>query len=159
MLLRAARSEDVPAIVDLERLPESKKFVGQWTEERHRTTLASQDARYFIAESEDGNLRAYAILRGLAEASGSIELKRLVVHPPGQGLGRRILEELLRIAFEDFQAHRLFLDVFDDNASAFHLYQSLGFVQEGVMREAALRDGAYCSLRLMSLLRSEYAFR
>jgi diamine N-acetyltransferase len=157
MLLRPATPEDIPAIVALERLPESTRFVGQWSEERHRATLAGPDARYFVVESETSLLCAFAILRGLAETSGSIELKRLVVHPPGQGLGRQILAELIRMAFEEFRAHRLFLDVFDDNARTRHIYESVGFVDEGLMREAALRSGQYCSLRLMSLLDREYA--
>jgi diamine N-acetyltransferase len=164
MLLRPATLEDIPAIVALERLPESTRFVGQWSEERHRAALASLDARYFVSDVEyqksdqagTGELRAFAILRGLAETSGSIELKRLVVHPPGQGLGRRILAELIRMAFEEFHAHRLFLDVFDDNLRARHIYESLGFAEEGLMREAALRNGQYCSLRLISLLDREH---
>jgi len=137
----------------------SAQFVGQWSEARHRATLAGADARYLVSDAPDGGLRAYAILRGVADSSGSIELKRLVVHPPGQGLGRKILEELLRMAFEEFRAHRLFLDVFEDNPRAQHLYRSLGFEEEGVMREAALRDGQYCSLRLMSMLDREYGER
>jgi RimJ/RimL family protein N-acetyltransferase len=159
MLLRPATTEDIPAILALERLPASAQFVGQWTEGRHLATLMSPDACYYASESENSDLRAYVILRGLAESSGSIELKRLVVHPAGQGLGRRILGEVLRIAFEEFHAHRVFLDVFDDNARAIHLYSSFGFVEEGLMREAAIRDGMYCSLRLMSLLEREYAAR
>lgn len=157
MHLRTAANADIAAIVALERLPESARFVGQWSEERHRATLANPDARYFVAEANSGELCAYAILRGLAENSGSIELKRLVVHPPGNGLGRQILSELLRIAFEDYAAHRVFLDVFSDNPRALHLYKSLGFVEEGLLREAARREGAYCSLHLLSLLDLEWA--
>ena len=164
MFLRPARPEDIPGIIALERLPESARFVGQWSEERHRATLLSPDARYFVSDAgssmkdqADSNpLRAFAILRGFAETSGSIEIKRLVVHPPGQGLGRGILTELIDMAFEQFHAHRLFLDLFEDNPRAFHLYQSLGFVEEGLMRDAALRDGRYYSLRLMSMLDREY---
>jgi diamine N-acetyltransferase len=167
MLLRPAHPEDIPALIALERLPESARFVGQWSEERHRATLLSSDACYFVsyAESPIANppdpcpLHAFAILRGLAETSGSIELKRLVVHPPGQGLGRQILIELLAIAFGQFHAHRLFLDVFDDNLRAFHLYRSLGFVEEGRMREAAFHSSSYRSLRLLSMLDREYAAR
>lgn len=159
MLLRPANTEDIPAIVALERLPESARFVGQWSEGRHRATLSTPDARYLVSETEGGELRAYAILRGLAETSGSIELKRLVVHPPGQGLGRPVLAEVLRIAFEDFQAHRVFLDVFEDNPRALHLYRSFGFVEEGVLRDAARRDAEYCNLRLFSLLHCEWAER
>ncbi len=159
MLLRPAVPTDVSRIVALERMPVALEFVGQWSEERHGATLSGGDARYFVAETETGELAAYAILRGLAETSGAIELKRIVVAVPERGLGRRVLEELIRIAFEDFKAHRLFLDVYEDNARARHLYESLGFVYEGILRDAALRDGTYCDLRLMSILRSEYALR
>lgn len=159
MLLRLATPNDIPAVIALERLPESAMFVGQWSEERHRGTLSSADARYFVSEAESGELCGYAIVRGLGETSGSIELKRLVVHPPAQGLGRLILKGLIRVAFEELHAHRLFLDVFADNVRARHVYKSFGFVDEGLLREAALRDGKYCSLYLMSLLDREYAAR
>jgi diamine N-acetyltransferase len=159
MLLRPAAPTDISRIVALERTPVALAFVGQWSEERHSATLSGGDARYFVAETETGELAAYAILRGLAETSGAIELKRIVVAVPERGLGRRVLEELIRIAFEDFKAHRLFLDVYEDNARARHLYESLGFVYEGILRDAGLREGAYCDLRLMSILKSEYDLR
>lgn len=157
MALRIATSEDLPAIIAMERLPESRRYVGQWTEERHRSTLASADARYYVWEQPLGALQGFAILRGLAEASRSVELKRILVAEPGHGLGRRMLLALMRIAFEELGAHRLFLDVFEDNARARYLYESLGFVYEGTLREAALRDGGYCTLRLMSVLDREFA--
>lgn len=159
MLLRPATPADIPRIVTLERLPESRRFVGQWSEERHRRALSDDDTRYLVCESESGDVLAYAILRGLSEDSGSIELKRIVVAAPGKGLGRKILEEVIQMVFEDLKAHRLVLDVFEDNARARHLYQRLGFVQEGVLREATLRDGQYLPLHLMSMLKVEYASR
>jgi diamine N-acetyltransferase len=156
MRLRLATSDDIPAILVLERSPMAREFVGQWSEERHRATLAGSDARYYVSETEWGEVEAYAILRGLSEDSRSIELKRVVVAVPERGLGRRMIGELMRIAFRELGAHRLFLDVFDHNARARHLYESLGFQHEGVMREAAQRDGVWCNLLLMSILQSEY---
>lgn len=157
MLLRPAAPSDIPRIVALERTPHGRTFVGQWNEGRHLTTLAGGDARYFVSETESGELQAYAILRGFKEDSGAIELKRIVVATPERGLGRRILEELISVAFDGYHAHRLFLDVYEDNARARHLYESLGFQYEGVMREAVRRDGQYISLHLMSMLDREYA--
>jgi diamine N-acetyltransferase len=159
MLLRPAHPSDIPLIVAIERAPTARNFVGQWSEERHFEIMTGGDARYFVSETSSGDLAAYAILRGLAEDSRSIELKRIVVAVPERGLGRKILTELIRIAFDELHAHRLFLDVFDDNARARHLYESLGFVHEGTLREAAFRDGHFISLRLMSLLDREYATR
>jgi diamine N-acetyltransferase len=157
MLLRLATPDDIPAIVGLERTPMAREFVGQWSEERHRLTLDGGDARYYVSEAEWGEVQAYVILRGIRENSRAIELKRIVVGAPERGLGRNILEELIRIAFCELGAHRLFLDVFEDNSRARHLYESLGFQHEGVMREAARRDGHWCNLHLMSILESEYS--
>ena len=156
MLLRLATLDDIPAILALERTPMAREFVGQWTEDRHRATLAGGDARYFVSETEWSEVQAYAILRGINENSGAIELKRIVVAVPERGLGRRMLKELMRIAFGELGAHRLFLDVYEDNARARHLYESLGFQYEGLMRDAARREDSWCSLCLMSILESEY---
>jgi ribosomal protein S18 acetylase RimI-like enzyme len=161
MILRPAVSEDIPRIVAMERTPGARQFVGQWSEERHRAVLRGGDARYLLSESvvnetAPGTLEAYVILRGLSEDSGAIELKRIVVAVPERGLGRRILSEVIRMAFEDFHTHRLFLDVYEDNARARHLYESLGFVYEGTMRDAARRGETYCNLYLMSMLEEEY---
>ena len=156
MILRLATPDDIPAILAIERAPMAREFVGQWSEERHHATLVGGDARYYISETEWGEVQAYAILRGIQETSRAIELKRIVVAVPERGLGRSILKELMRIAFRELGAHRLFLDVYEDNARARHIYESLGFQYEGVMREAAHRDGHWCNLRLMSMLESEY---
>lgn len=156
MLLRPARLSDLPSILILERTPAACQFVGQWSEERHRATMTNSDTRYLASDAAASGLQAYVILRGLAEDSSAIELKRVVVAVPGQGLGRRILREVVRTAFEDLGAHRLFLDVYEDNARARHLYASLGFVMEGTMRDAARRDGAWHNLLLMSMLEEEY---
>jgi diamine N-acetyltransferase len=156
MLLRPALLADLPGIIGLERTPAARQFVGQWREERHRATMIGGDARYLVSEAEPGKLQAYVILRGFGEDSGAIELKRIVVAAPGLGLGRRLLREVVHMAFEDLRAHRLFLDVYEDNAHARHLYTSLGFVEEGTMRDAARRAGSWCNLLLMSMLEKEF---
>jgi len=157
-LLRPATETDLAALIALERGAEAQLYVGQWSEERHRAVMTSGDALYLVAEDSEG-LAAFAILRGLSEAGRAIELKRLVVNRPGRGLGRRILGEIQRIAFEDLGAHRLFLDLVDDNSRARHLYESMGFVLEGSMRDATNRDGEWHDLLLMSMLEDEYQQR
>jgi diamine N-acetyltransferase len=159
MLLRSAVTDDIPKLLALEQAPLAREFVGQWSAERHRASLSNSDARYLVAEDSPGQLNAYVILRGLSEGSGSVELKRIVVTAPGQGLGRVLLAEILSIAFDELRAHRVFLDVFEDNARARHLYESLGFVYEGTMRDAARRNDVWCNLCMMSILESEYRGR
>ena len=159
MLLRPAMPADLQQIVDLERLPESRRYVGQWTDEHHALAMAGRDARYFVHEDELGQVQAYVLLLGFDEGHLSIEFKRFVVAETGRGLGRRLLAEILRIVFDEIGAHRFFLDVVEDNARARHLYRSFGFSEEGILREATQRDGQWLSLVLMSLLDHEYRAR
>ena len=155
MRFRNATSKDVPEIHGLETRPEST-MVSSWPEERHLRTLAEPDAVYIVAEDEQGQIAAFAILQGLQSEHRSVELKRIIVRTPNQGIGSKLLNIVAERAFGEYGAHRLFLDVFVTNDRARHVYRSFGFREEGIMREVFYRDGAYHSLVLMSLLESEY---
>jgi diamine N-acetyltransferase len=156
MAFRSPTPDDIPQICALERLPEFRALVGSWPEDQHLKMLADPDAAYIVAEDQPGQIAAFAILQGLRSEHRSVELKRLVVGVPNQGTGRKLLTEVAELAFGEHCAHRLFLDVFVTNQRARHVYESFGFRQEGIMRDAIYRDGAYHSLVLMSLLDSEY---
>jgi len=159
MLLRPASPADLSQIVALERLPESQRYVGQWTEDHHARAMAGPNARYYVHEGDTGHITAFVIFLGFEEGPSSIEFKRFVVAQPGRGLGRRLLAEILRLAFDEFRAHRFFLDVVEDNVRARNLYRSFGFSEEGILREATQRDGVWLSLVLMSILDREYRER
>jgi diamine N-acetyltransferase len=109
-----------------------------------------------MAEDEQGRIAAFAILLGLQSEHRSLELKRIIVRTPNQGIGSKLLNEVAERAFHQYGAHRLFLDVLVTNDRARHVYRSFGFREEGIMREVIYQDGAYHSLVLMSLLESEY---
>jgi RimJ/RimL family protein N-acetyltransferase len=74
-----------------------------------------------------------------------------------QGLGRDVLEALLRFGFEQMNLHRIYLRVFADNARAVHLYETVGFRHEGCWRQAEFRHDCYHDLLWMSILRGEWA--
>jgi diamine N-acetyltransferase len=116
--------------------------------------MSNPDVTYIV--EENGEIDAFAILRGLRSEHRAIELKRIVVGTPDLGIGRRLLSEVARRVFGEHRAHRLFLDVFVNNARARHVYESFGFQKEGIMRDAIYRDGEWHSLVLMSLLEDEY---
>jgi RimJ/RimL family protein N-acetyltransferase len=156
MTIRDAVVADVPAIYELEHRKEFRTFIGRWTEEQHKKALADEDFAYLVMKNDAGDLVGYVILRGVASEDKSIELKRIVVEAPGQGLGKKLLEFLAKRVFEEWGAHRLFLDVYETNPRAKRVYEAFGFQVEGVMRESSYRDGEYHSQVLMSLLDREY---
>jgi diamine N-acetyltransferase len=156
MKFRSATQADIAQICALERLPEFRTMVGSWPEDRHMRMLADAGAAYIVAEDHAGQIAGFAILQGLLSEHNQVELKRLVVRTPNQGVGKGLLTEVAERAFGEHSAHRLFLDVFMTNDRARHVYENFGFRKEGIMRDAVYRDGAYHSLVLMSLLETEY---
>lgn len=159
MNFRVALANDIPQITAIERLPEFRSFVGSWSEDQHYKMLADHDALYLVGEGEVGEVTGFAILLGLQFEHKSLELKRIAIGKPNQGVGRKLLEMVATKAFDEHQAHRLWLDVFETNMRARHLYEMFGFRVEGTLREAVFRDGKYHSLVLMSLLDHEYRAR
>lgn len=156
MELREATEADLSFIVETEHSPAFREFIGCWTREEHAAAMCDRDTRYVIALDGSGNALGYAIMRGVKSEHRNIELKRIAMRLPGRGNGREFLQLLLKKAFDEFGAHRIWLDVFESNLRAQHLYSSLGFQRDGIFREAVLRDGKYHSLHLMSLLDREY---
>lgn len=151
-LLRPARQDDLEFLLAAEAAARDAGFVSSNSREEHLAAMASPDAAYFVI----GDRQGYAIFLGLRSPHHALELKRVVITEPGKGLGRRVFAELLRYAFEQRQAHRLYFDAFDDNARALHLYRSLGFREEGILREAGLRKDGYRNLVMFSMLAAEY---
>jgi diamine N-acetyltransferase len=67
-----------------------------------------------------------------------------------------MLAGILDYVFQELKAHRLWLDVFETNKRAQHVYERLGFRREGILREAIFRDGEFHTQVLMSILDREY---
>jgi RimJ/RimL family protein N-acetyltransferase len=74
----------------------------------------------------------------------------------GHGYGREAVELLLEHGFRTLGLHRIHLHVLAQNERARRLYSSLGFRQEGVLREAALIEGRWTDLVIMAKLASEH---
>jgi diamine N-acetyltransferase len=155
--LRPSGCGDVSFIVAAERHPSNRRYVGQWTAERHQEAMNAVDTAHLTLERwEDGERVGYTILEGLQNPNRAILLRRLVVTDKGKGYGRAALKQLKQIVFETYQANRFWLDVKSFNPRAKHLYESEGFVLEGCLREALKTEDGYYSMYIMSVLRSEF---
>ena len=74
-----------------------------------------------------------------------------------QGIGSRLLGELLDIADNWMNLRRVELAVYCDNEAAVALYRKHGFEVEGQLRDYAIRDGGYADVYSMARLRSTAA--
>ena len=150
--LRGARTDDLPWLAALEQSPVNARFLCAWSSDRHAAGLADPDKRYLVFEDAAGDRRGFAILAGLRSRQRAVELVRIAVDRPGQGLGTAALRCLIVHGFDALRAERLFLDVFDDNERARRAYRRLGFREEQVLQAAARRqDGTIGNLVIMGM--------
>jgi RimJ/RimL family protein N-acetyltransferase len=76
-----------------------------------------------------------------------------------QGYGTDAVSTLVRFGFDEMNLHRIALTVFAAHGRAVAVYKRCGFVEEGRLREAVYRDGAYHDVVHMALLRDEFESR
>lgn len=76
----------------------------------------------------------------------------------GQGLGTRSLMELCRYGLVNLGLHKIFLYTFLDNARANRMYEKVGFVREGLLREHTFKNGAFQDRCIYGLLKSDFIY-
>jgi len=73
-----------------------------------------------------------------------------------QGLGTEAMRLLLQHGFETLNFRRISLRVLEFNQRARKVYERVGFVHEGRLRQDAFRRGKYWDTLVMGILRSEW---
>jgi ribosomal protein S18 acetylase RimI-like enzyme len=89
----------------------------------------------------------------LASHSHVLQIRGLAVHPARQrsGVGRRLVEACIEQA-RSRGARKLSLRVLGGNVAARRLYESCGFIAEGILREEYFLGGRYVDDVLMACM-------
>jgi len=74
----------------------------------------------------------------------------------GNGYGTDAMRVMLRYAFDELNLRRVGLIVFEYNPRAMRSYEKVGFIPEGRIRGAMLREGRRWDWQYMGLLREEW---
>jgi len=114
---------------------------------------------FVICRTVDGRPVGAMDLHEIDYVNGSAGLGIMIGDPAdtNQGYGSDALRALIRFGFGELRLERIWLDVYDFNARARHVYERVGFVEEGVLRHALYRDGAFHDDHRMAILRYEWA--
>jgi RimJ/RimL family protein N-acetyltransferase len=98
-------------------------------------------------------------LHEIDHVNGSAGLGIMIGDPAdtNQGYGSDALRALIAFGFGELRLERIWLDVYDFNVRARHVYERVGFVEEGVLRHALYRDGEFHDDHRMAILREEWA--
>lgn len=131
--------------------------------------MTIENALSFIQGGQDASARHYAICDDKDVYQGTISLKAvdmengtaeyaIVLRRQAQGKGYASFatREILRIAFEELGLHKVYLNVWKENAHAVGFYEHMGFRREGDAREQIVLHKRRCDLLWYGMLRREY---
>ncbi len=159
ILIRAAEPEDAPGVTVLMNLPGYRwgtTRIPYQSENTTRQKVLTGGPTFIclVAVLEENVIGMASLSRfeGRRSHAGAIGMG---VHDDyvGQGLGTRLLSSLLDVADDWWALRRVELTVNADNARAIDLYKRMGFEQEGLLRDYALRGGVLVNAISMARLR------
>jgi RimJ/RimL family protein N-acetyltransferase len=170
LILRAFRPEDFDAVFAMQSRPDVARFL-YWdarTEAEVREALTKKIASTAIREEEDVLFLA-AELHGTGELVGDVVLQwtsrqhlsgeiGFIVHPDHQGHGyaTEASRELLRLAFEELQLHRVIGRVEARNIGSARVLEKLGMRREAHLIENEYVKGEWQSELAYALLDHEW---
>jgi RimJ/RimL family protein N-acetyltransferase len=164
--VRSLKPSDATALLPIKNDPEIGRLVGatsrtytpaemdDWVK-RHRQ--ATDEAFFVIADATDtavGHVALYEIDPVNRSAELGILLGAKQVW--GQGVGTRATRFIVEHGFDELGLRRIYLEVLDTNARARSIYEKLGFVVEGRLRQHQLKNGAFIDVIVMGLFPHEY---
>ena len=155
--IRRADLTDLKFIMELQYKPENLKFIVPFNEKYHTAIINSdnyENMDVIIEEIATGKSVGYFMLCNLY--GSSVEFRHVIIDKKGVGYGRESLNTLLKWSFEVRKFHRAWLDCKTYNERALHLYETCGFIREGISRECIFFNGVYEDLINLSILDREY---
>jgi ribosomal protein S18 acetylase RimI-like enzyme len=140
--IRNARPEDAPLLAAAERAIASvpgrlASRPDEIVDDGVRQTilgLAEGDRGVYLVAEREGTVAGHAFLESLSLAATSHVVRLTIAVHEGhqrQGVGRALMNELLRWARANPRVEKVELQVRASNDGAIALYRSLGFVEEG----------------------------
>jgi len=167
--LRPFHADDLPRMREWMRDPETARTWGRAPivpENALEDDLAGRFSRfaesgYFAIDDSNGHLVGRIDFERLHLIDRTAEVMIVLgeTSSRGKGLGTDAMVTLLRYLFDDRQAERIWLTVFNWNQPAIASYKKVGFVVEGRLKEDGWFEGSPHDQLVLGILREEFHAR
>ena len=139
--LRPSRPDDLAFITGLERHPENRDLIGQWSDAEHLSAIARENGREHWIIERDGRAAGYLIAYDCRGGEAGFYVKRILVADKERGTGSAALRRFLEMASARPGVACIWLIVRDNNDRAQAVYRKRGFERfEPVGEERARYD-------------------
>lgn len=128
LVVRDTKPEELERICEMEQ-GEARNFIIPYSPDRHQSEFVRPGTIYKSILRDEQHI-GFLIL--VLDADGrSVEFRRIVVVEPGHGYGKRVVGMIDEICRQQLQRTRLWLDVFETNERAQHVYEQCGYRRFG----------------------------
>lgn len=116
------------------------------------------NVRCAIVDDSDDIIKGVVSLNSIDFLNQSAELNIMIGDEDncGKGIGTFAVNEILKHAFKNMNLIRVYLAALEENSRARHLYEKVGFVQEGILRKSNFKNGRFVNMVMYSILREEF---
>lgn len=143
------------------RFPLTEESLDWYLEDTNDPTC-SDALIYKAIDIETGLPVGHISLGSISRKNRSARISRVLVGDnaqKGKGICTTMINEVLKIGFDELKLHRISLGVYDFNTAALRCYEKAGFVNEGLQRDVLLHKNEFWSLIEMSVLENEWKER
>lgn len=164
--LRPITVEDAPAMFASLSDEETMRLTGTQENftfeqvENHCRRVAEADDRadFAITLKDAGDYIGEVVLNEIDDRNRTASFRIALAGKKwfGRGFGTEATRLILAYGFKTLNLHRIELEVYDFNPRAQHVYEKVGFVPEGIRRDALLWEGKYQNAIIMSILEDEF---
>ena len=124
LALEAVSFEELEIIGAMEA-GEARDYIIPYSLEKHQQEFMKSAVIYKAIRH--GKNPAGFVMLALDPDGVSVELRRIVVSQPGHGIGVRALEAVRALCRSELGRKRIWLDVFETNYRAKHVYEKVGY--------------------------------
>ena len=124
--LRLAKKEELEIFETLDRQEHARRFINKTGLKVHQTNFDDPDITYLSIENPHGVFCGYIILIEEVDTA-SIEFRRIIIDQNQRGIGQVTINEMEIYCRKEMGAHRIWLDVYDDNELGIHVYEKHGY--------------------------------
>lgn len=119
-----------------------------------KQSQASSQIVFIVRHMEQVRALGFVMFKNMQQAYRAAELGIRIGQEAdrGRGYGSRATSLAMTYAWGTLNLHRLSLNVFAENTRAIAAYRKVGFVEEGVMRDAAFTDGQWRDVVVMAAI-------
>lgn len=162
--LKTIEEEDIEWMRDNIKDPEIRAY----TTGRYPVNL-EQETKFFekqvsegrdqihVLITQDGDRKGMVSFIDIQRDSGNAEIGLWIsADEQGKGFGTEASRLMTDHGFRELRLHRIYARVFEHNPASAKIWQKLGYLEEGVMREHEFIDGDYRDLHIYGILREEW---